>query len=129
MSTILTSSLTAVLVSVAGVAGMHLIGVPTQWQALVPALIAALIASSLAGLPLLLARKSTQERMTQAGLVATVLHLMTLIVSAAIVLFGHLAAGSAFVLWLCMLYFSTLCALVFCISRAIYAAPQAESKI
>jgi hypothetical protein len=125
----LISSMTALLVSMAGVAGMHLLGAPPQWRAMVPALMAAIIASALAGLPLFLARKSDQRGITLAGLAATVLHLLALIVSAAVVLFGHLAAGSPFVLWLCVMYLSTLVALVFCISRAIYSAPQAADEI
>jgi hypothetical protein len=84
----------------------------------------ALGASTIALAPLALARHATQLGMSQASLVATMLHLFVIIAAAAVVVLGRFAAGEGFLYWLMAFYFTTLIALVVVLVRAVKAAPM-----
>ena len=80
-------------------------------------------ASILALVPVALARHATQLGMSQAALVATMLHLFVTVAAAAVVVLGKFAAGEGFLYWLMAFYFPTLIALVVVLVRAVKAAP------
>jgi hypothetical protein len=85
-----------------------------------------LVAAALGLVPLYVARRAAQDAMTQAGLVATMVHLFAIIATAAtLMLAGRLSI--AYTLWLMPFYFATLVPLVIAVTRAIRHAPPAAT--
>jgi hypothetical protein len=91
------------------------------------AALAALLASVAAITPLWIARHATQLGMSQAALVATMVHLFVAIALAAIVVLGHFPLHAAFLIWLCAFYWMTLIALAMTAVRMIKTAAPAPT--
>jgi len=85
----------------------------------------ALLASIAAVTPLWIARHATQLGMSQAALVATMVHLFVAIALAAIAVLGHFPLHTAFLVWLCAFYWMTLIALAMTAVRMIKSAAPA----
>lgn len=83
----------------------------------------ALGASIIALAPVAVARHATQLGMSQAALVATMLHLFATVAAAAVVVLARFAAGEGFLYWLMAFYWTTLIALVVVLVRAVKTAP------
>ncbi len=80
---------------------------------LAPAVIIALVAAGLGAIPLILANGSTGAAGTQAGLFATLAHMLLMLVGAAVVVLGHLAVSPmGFAVWLLVFYWTSLAVLV-----------------
>jgi hypothetical protein len=88
----------------------------------------AILASAAAATPLWIARHATQLGMSQAALVATMVHLFVAIALAAIAILGHFPLHGAFLIWLSAFYWMTLIALVMAIVRMIKLAAPAAQK-
>ena len=86
---------------------------------------AAIVSSFLALVPLILTRGASQIAMAQAGLVATMVHLMTAAMFAAVVILGHLPLGQSFTYWLLTFYWVTLIVVAVECARAVKLAPVA----
>ena len=98
-------------------------GQQVKWMLLAAA---ACAISSLAGsAPLILARQARQSGMTQAALVATLMHmLLGVALAAATILALH--PPMSFVLWLALFYWMTLTVLVIVCVKAVRSAPLAD---
>jgi len=119
----------AILAAAIGAASLKIFGVAVQVPAMLVALGAAMAASALGGTPFVLVRSSgSPVTLVQAGLVGTVLHMLALIVTAAVVLLLRLPVGSSFVFWLYGFYLVTLIALVVGFSRLLHAARPDQKK-
>ncbi|MGD1277839.1 MAG: hypothetical protein ABR964_11540 [Tepidisphaeraceae bacterium] len=118
----------AILAAAVGAASLKILGVAVQMPAMLVALGAAIAASGLAAVPLSLARGGSPVTIMQAGLVGTVVHMLVLIITAAVVLLLRWPVGSSFVFWLYGFYLVTLIALVVGISRILYAARPDQKK-
>ena len=93
---------------------------------LVAAAVIVLIATEAAAVPLWLSRGADQAAMSQAGLVATVLHLFVAIALAGVVkLFVRMQLEPAFVYWLLAMYWVTLGVVAASMVRAVRSAPTA----
>jgi hypothetical protein len=88
----------------------------------------AILASSAAVMPLWLARHATQIGVSQAALVATMVHLFVAIALAAIAILGHFPLHGSFLIWLSAFYWMTLIALAMAAVRMIKTAPQGVQK-
>ena len=117
--------LTLAVVVTAG-AGIGLAAI-AGWNLHLPAMLAAcgvaLLASIAGAACLQLARGATQAGMAQAGLVATMAHLMLCCIAAAVVALGRMELGTPFLFWLMAFYWMTLIALVIVAAKAVKAAP------
>ena len=88
----------------------------------------AVLACLAACVPLRMARRSDQLAVSQAALVATMLHLFVTIALAAIAILGHFKLHTAFLIWLSAFYWMTLIALVLVVVRMIKTATPATSQ-
>ena len=89
--------------------------------------VVAVIASFAGAVPLILARGSDQIAASQAGLVATMAHLMIGIALAAVMIL-KLKAGLPFTYWLLAFYGSTLIVVAVESIRLVKAAPAAPAR-
>ena len=106
---------------------MRLAGWHAGWAGALAAMAAGIVALGLASLPLALAGRLSQVAAMQAGLAATVIHMMVLVTAAAIVIFGHLPIDGSFIFWLMAVYVITLAALVACITNKANASATGRS--
>jgi hypothetical protein len=124
MRALLFAPLAVVVVAAGGLALCAATGRDANIPAMINAAGTCLIATALAAVPLVLARRATQYALTQAGLVATMLHLFVAAgAAAAMMLAGRMT--TAYTYWLIPLYFATLIPLVAATVRAIRHAPPA----
>ena len=86
---------------------------------------AALLASGLALLPLVLTRGASQAAVAQAALVGTVVHLFGCLAAAAVMLI--VARIPAATYWALAFYWATLIALVVAFTRAVRLAPPEQA--
>jgi hypothetical protein len=82
------------------------------------------IASQIALIPLLWTRSANQATVSQAGLIATVLHLL-FCGAGGLLAASALHASHAYLFWLCAFYWATLAAVTLAAVRAVKAAPVA----
>jgi hypothetical protein len=122
------TSFTAILITIAAVAGLETAGMAPHLHAALLALGATLIASVLAGVPLMLIDRSSPMATAQASLGATIIHLFVMVAAGGIVILGKITVDIAFVYWLATLYFATLVALVTSIILTVRSVPT-ERKI
>jgi hypothetical protein len=120
-------SATALLFTLMGVVGLQAMRMPPHLPEAMAAMAVGIIASVLAGVPLMLADRSAMAMM-QAGLLATVLHMVALIGAAGIYLFGHPPLGFAFIYWLAAIYAVTLVAVVAGAIQGVRAVTPRQGK-
>jgi hypothetical protein len=97
-----------------------------NWPALLAAGGAAWVAGMAGAACVQFARGAAQAAVAQAGLVATMVHLMLCTVAAAVVTLGKInlgGGGMSFLYWLMACYWMTLIALAAVAIRAVKAAP------
>jgi hypothetical protein len=123
MRAMIVASMAAVLVTAMGVAGLKAAGLQPNTHAAIAALGAAIAASVLAGVPMLVVRGRSQLAVAQAGLAATTIHLLVLAGAAFVMILGRSPLGNQIVPWLGAMYATTLIALIVAILRAIRLAP------
>jgi hypothetical protein len=82
------------------------------------------IASQIALVPLILTRSANQATVSQAGLIATVLHLL-LCGAGGLLAASALHASHAYLFWLCAFYWATLATVTLAAVRAVKTAPLA----
>lgn len=121
-------SILCIALAVGGCFVIQSAGFHADWAGALTALGAGIGALILATLPLRLLRGLSQVAMMQAGLAGTVIHLLVLLMSAAIVIFCKLPVGSTFIFWLMGIYVITLIALVTSIARVFRAAETASTS-
>jgi hypothetical protein len=122
-------SMTAVIVTAAGIGALKAAGMPLHLHAALTALAAAVLACILAGIPLALVDRRSPVATAQAALLGTVIHLLVLAGAGGIVILGRISSDATFVYWLAALYAATLAALVGGIIRTIHTAPPVDGKI
>jgi len=126
MRALLIAPLAVAAFAAGGVALMSALGRDAHLAAMVNAACTSLVAAALGVVPLYVARRASQDAMTQAGLVATMVHLFAIVGTAAtLMLAGRLSI--AYTLWLMPFYFATLVPLVIAVTRAIKHAPPAAT--
>lgn len=101
-----------IIIAIGGSAALKLAGIGGGSAPALAALAAGIAALILAAIPLLMVRGMSQMALVQAGLAATVIHLLVMLGSAAIVIFERLPVGAAFIFWLMAMYVITMIALV-----------------
>ena len=126
MRALLFAPLAVVVVAASGAALMLGTGRDAHLSSMINAAGTCLIATVMAAMPLILARRASQYAVTQAGLVATMLHLFTAVGAAAAMMLAGLLT-TAYTFWLIPFYFATLIPLVAAIIRAIKHAPPAAA--
>jgi len=129
MRAMILGSMTAVIVTAAGISGLKVAGLPPHLPAALTAMVVAVLACILAGMPLALVDRRSPVATAQAALLGTVIHLLVLAGAGGIVILGRISLGPTFVYWLAALYAATLAALVGGIIRTIHAAPPMDGKI
>jgi hypothetical protein len=124
--------LNLIVIAVTAVGGtllVRIIGRDPHVIEMLVAAAAALVASCLALVPLILTRHASQIAVAQAGLIATLIHMMIAAIFAAVVILGHLPLGQAFTYWLVTLYLATLTAIaVECVRAVKLAHPASAAK-
>jgi hypothetical protein len=124
MRALLFAPLAVAVVAAGGVALMMGTGRNAHLPSMTNAAGTCLIATVLAAVPLIVARRGSQYALSQAGLVSTMVHLFVAVgVAAGMMLTGRLS--TAYTYWLIPFYFATLIPLVVAIVRAIKHAPTA----
>jgi hypothetical protein len=126
MRALLFAPLAVAVFAASGVALMSAMGRDPHLAAMVNAACTCLVAVALGAAPLVLARRAAQDAMTQAGLIATMVHLFAAVGIATTLMFaGRLSIAYTF--WLIPFYFATLVPLVVAVTRAIKHAPPAPT--
>ena len=119
--------LAVIITAVAGYALCLALGRDPHVRSLLLAASAALAASVMSAVPVMLARGGGSVAVTQASLLGTVLHMFVMLVAAATVIFTR-AADGAFIYWLLAFYLATLLAVAggsIAALRSAGAEPQA----
>jgi hypothetical protein len=124
MRALLFAPLAVAVVAAGGVALMSGTGRDPHLPAMINAAGTCLIATVMGAIPLVLARRASQYALTQAGLVATMLHLFVAVGAAAIMMLGG-RLSNAYTFWLIPFYFATLIPLAIAAVRAVKHAPPA----
>jgi hypothetical protein len=112
MRAMLLGTLTAFLVTAAGLGVLKIAGLRPEWAGVLAALATAVVACMVAASPLLLADTRSQAALVQAGLLATVAHMLVFTLAAGAVLLGHFPVGASFMRWLIAFYPTTLLGVV-----------------
>jgi hypothetical protein len=124
MRALLFAPLAVVVFAAGGIALMSALGRDAHLATMVNAACTCLVAAALGVVPLYVARRASQDAMTQAGLVATMVHLFAIVATAATLMLAD-RLSFAYTLWLMPFYFATLVPLVIAVTRAIKHAPPA----
>ena len=128
MRPLILGSILCIMLAAGGSYAIQLAGFHADWAGTLTAMGAGIFALILAALPLRMSRGLSQVAMVQAGLAATVIHLLVLLMTAAIVIFLKLPVGSMFIFWLMGIYVLTLIALVASITRVLRAPAPASTS-
>jgi hypothetical protein len=112
MRAMVLGTLMALLVTAGGLGLLKFAAQEPIWTDLLAALATAIVACVVAGSPLLLTDARSPAALLQAGLWATVAHLLVFTLAAGAVLLGHFPVGSSFMHWLIALYPTTLLGVV-----------------
>jgi len=118
--------LVAVLAGV-GYGASRAAGIDAHGRELLAAAIVAIVAAELAMVPLILSRGGSQLAQTQAGLVATAVHLLMSISLAAGVMLARLGMKQVMLFWLLPFYGVTLVGVVMACVKAVKEAPPVAS--
>jgi hypothetical protein len=106
------------------------LGWDPHWREMLFAATTCLVAGELALIPMRLTRGATQIAVSQAALVATMIHLFASTgLGGSLILMKSLEIGSAFVYWLLALYWTTLIALVVILVREVKHAPSTTPNL
>lgn len=127
--TLVLAPLVVLLAGAGGVAACRWAGVGVDLRAALAAAATSLVVCELASAPVMLARRSAQAIVAQAGLVGTVIHLFGHVVVAAVVILGKLPLGQSFIYWLMAFYWVTLIAMAAAFAVAVRQAPVNAGKV
>ena len=122
MRALLLAPLAVGVVAAGGVALCGATGRDAHVPSMINAAGACLLGVALGAVPLFLARRASQYAMTQAALVATMVHLFAAVgATAVLMLSGRLS--QPYIYWVLPFYFATMVPLVIAATRAIRNAP------
>lgn len=116
------SPIVVALVAAIGVAGVKAAGLAVDLRVVGWAAAVAVLAGELAMVPPLLARHGDQMQASQAGLIATVVHLMVA-AGAGLAVASVVKPGPAFMWWLCAFFWATLGGVSVVVVPAVRSAP------
>lgn len=117
------------LTAIGGVVIFRLLGRDPHVRECVIAGVALLVATQMSMIPLILTRGAGHLAVAQAGLVATMIHLMVATTVAAIVILGHMPLGQPFLYWLLAFYWMTLIVVAAeCVAAVKRAVPEPSTK-
>ena len=128
MRAMILGTLMALLVTAGGLGVLKIAALEPIWTDMLAALATAVVACLVAGTPLLLADTRSPAALMQAGLWATVAHLLVFTLAAGAVLLGHFPVGSSFVYWLIAFYPATLLGFVTGLIRTFRTVVTTEMK-